>query len=240
MILEARDARGAGRGAGDRQRDERAGRARPAARAAAGGRRGAPPVRRRALGVQRHGAALELARAAAPWRAERTRRASAAPVEPRLSHRKQEQLLRENFISPRRVREWRDIHSQLHTVVAEHGWRLNRVAGHLRAAAPVAAGRPARQHRLQERRRRVVPRRARHPLPPSSRRQPVEEAGPLDRRRRTGRDDAAVRPQPGRHRSALAAADRRPPDQDPAARAALGEEGGRGGRARTRDAATAS
>ncbi|HJV96891.1 MAG TPA: ATP-dependent RNA helicase HrpA, partial [Albitalea sp.] len=45
--------------------------------------------------------------------------------EHRLSHRKQEQLLRDNFISPRRVREWRDIHSQLHTVVAEHGWRLN-------------------------------------------------------------------------------------------------------------------
>jgi ATP-dependent helicase HrpA len=45
--------------------------------------------------------------------------------EHKLSHRKQEQLLREHFISPRRVREWRDIHSQLHTVVAEHGWRLN-------------------------------------------------------------------------------------------------------------------
>ncbi|MBW8831896.1 MAG: ATP-dependent RNA helicase HrpA [Burkholderiales bacterium] len=45
--------------------------------------------------------------------------------EHKLSHRKQEQLLRDNFISPRRVREWRDIHSQLHTVVAEHGWRLN-------------------------------------------------------------------------------------------------------------------
>ncbi len=43
----------------------------------------------------------------------------------KLSHRKQEQALRERFISPRRVREWRDIHSQLHTVVAEHGWRLN-------------------------------------------------------------------------------------------------------------------
>ncbi|NRF70516.1 ATP-dependent RNA helicase HrpA [Aquincola sp. S2] len=43
----------------------------------------------------------------------------------KLSHRKQEQLLREHFVSPRRVREWRDIHSQLHTVVAEHGWRLN-------------------------------------------------------------------------------------------------------------------
>jgi ATP-dependent helicase HrpA len=37
----------------------------------------------------------------------------------------QEQLLRDNFISPRRVREWRDIYSQLHTVVAEHKWRLN-------------------------------------------------------------------------------------------------------------------
>jgi ATP-dependent helicase HrpA len=45
--------------------------------------------------------------------------------EHKVSHRKQEQLLRDNFISPRRVREWRDIHSQLHTVVAEHKWRLN-------------------------------------------------------------------------------------------------------------------
>ncbi|HEX4510420.1 MAG TPA: ATP-dependent RNA helicase HrpA [Burkholderiaceae bacterium] len=50
--------------------------------------------------------------------------AGPAPVH-RLSHRRHEQLLRENFVNPRRVREWRDIHSQLHTVVAEHGWRLN-------------------------------------------------------------------------------------------------------------------
>ncbi|HEY4080905.1 MAG TPA: ATP-dependent RNA helicase HrpA [Burkholderiaceae bacterium] len=45
--------------------------------------------------------------------------------EHKLSNRRHEQLLRDNFVSPRRVREWRDIHSQLHTVVAEHGWRLN-------------------------------------------------------------------------------------------------------------------
>lgn len=45
--------------------------------------------------------------------------------EHKLSVRKQEQRLRDHFVSPRRVREWRDIHSQLHTVVAEHGWRLN-------------------------------------------------------------------------------------------------------------------
>ena len=43
----------------------------------------------------------------------------------KLSNRQQEQRLRDSFVSPRRVREWRDIHSQLHTVVAEHGWRLN-------------------------------------------------------------------------------------------------------------------
>ena len=33
----------------------------------------------------------------------------------KLSHRRYEQLLRENFVSVRRVREWRDIHSQLLT-----------------------------------------------------------------------------------------------------------------------------
>jgi ATP-dependent helicase HrpA len=43
----------------------------------------------------------------------------------KLSHRQQEQRLRAQFINPRRVREWRDIHTQLLTVVAEHGWRLN-------------------------------------------------------------------------------------------------------------------
>jgi ATP-dependent helicase HrpA len=41
---------------------------------------------------------------------------------PKLSHRKQEQLLRERFLSPRRVREWRDVHAQLLTVATEHRW----------------------------------------------------------------------------------------------------------------------
>ncbi len=43
----------------------------------------------------------------------------------RLSNRQYESLLRQNFVNVRRVREWKDIHSQLHTVVAEHQWRLN-------------------------------------------------------------------------------------------------------------------
>jgi ATP-dependent helicase HrpA len=43
----------------------------------------------------------------------------------RLSNRQYEQALRQNFINVRRVREWRDIHSQLLTVVTEHKWRIN-------------------------------------------------------------------------------------------------------------------
>ncbi len=43
----------------------------------------------------------------------------------KLSNRQYEQLLRENYIHVRRVREWRDVHSQLLTVVKEQGWRFN-------------------------------------------------------------------------------------------------------------------
>ncbi|WP_397409772.1 ATP-dependent RNA helicase HrpA [Polaromonas sp.] len=43
----------------------------------------------------------------------------------KLTNRQYENLLRENFINIRRVREWRDIHSQLHAVVGEQKWVLN-------------------------------------------------------------------------------------------------------------------
>ena len=43
----------------------------------------------------------------------------------KLSNRQYEQQLRAQFINVRRLREWRDIHTQLHTVVAEHRWRIN-------------------------------------------------------------------------------------------------------------------
>ena len=43
----------------------------------------------------------------------------------KLSNRQWEQLLRQNFINIRRVREWRDIHSQLLTVVKEQKWLMN-------------------------------------------------------------------------------------------------------------------
>ena len=50
---------------------------------------------------------------------------SDAPPPHKLSNRQQDERLRDHFISPRRVREWRDIHAQLHAVAAEHGWRPN-------------------------------------------------------------------------------------------------------------------
>ncbi|MFE1570915.1 ATP-dependent RNA helicase HrpA [Comamonas odontotermitis] len=46
----------------------------------------------------------------------------------KLSNRQWEQLLRQNFINIRRVREWRDIHSQLLTVVNEQRWPVNQDA----------------------------------------------------------------------------------------------------------------
>ncbi|WP_311220578.1 MULTISPECIES: ATP-dependent RNA helicase HrpA [unclassified Acidovorax] len=54
-----------------------------------------------------------------------------APTQPqdhpthKLSNRQYEALLRQNFISVRRLREWRDIHTQLLTVVTEHRWKIN-------------------------------------------------------------------------------------------------------------------
>uniref|UniRef100_UPI0025E6A953 DUF3418 domain-containing protein n=1 Tax=uncultured Xylophilus sp. TaxID=296832 RepID=UPI0025E6A953 len=52
---------------------------------------------------------------------------AAAPApQHKLSNRQYEQLLRQNFISIRRVREWRDIHSQLLTVVNDQKWVFNR------------------------------------------------------------------------------------------------------------------
>ena len=50
--------------------------------------------------------------------------AAPAPTH-KLSNRQYEQLLRQNFISIRRLREWRDIHTQLLTVVTEHKWAIN-------------------------------------------------------------------------------------------------------------------
>ena len=67
--------------------------------------------------------AQRLVAAAAP--APAVASASAPAPTHKLSNRQYEQLLRQNFISIRRLREWRDIHTQLLTVVTEHKWPIN-------------------------------------------------------------------------------------------------------------------
>ncbi len=46
-------------------------------------------------------------------------------LEHKKSKRKLAELCRDNFLSYKRMREWRDIHGQLHTFVAELGWKLS-------------------------------------------------------------------------------------------------------------------
>ncbi|WP_215374384.1 ATP-dependent RNA helicase HrpA [Polynucleobacter asymbioticus] len=41
------------------------------------------------------------------------------------SNRQLENLCRSKFLSPRRLREWRDVHGQLHTLLGEKGWKEN-------------------------------------------------------------------------------------------------------------------
>jgi ATP-dependent helicase HrpA len=83
------------------------------------------PVSQAVLPVaQRAAQAMAAARQALAGQGATVPPAAAHPTH-KLSNRQYEQVLRQNFISMRRLREWRDIHTQLHTVVAEHQWKLN-------------------------------------------------------------------------------------------------------------------
>ncbi len=75
---------------------------------------------------------------------------------------KQRAWCRSNFLSYLRMREWRDIHGQLHALCAEHGWKRERQARGLRRDPSRPAGRTARQHRAEERGRVPLSRCARH------------------------------------------------------------------------------
>ncbi|MDO4768847.1 MAG: ATP-dependent RNA helicase HrpA [Brachymonas sp.] len=93
------------------------------------GKQGSAPSKARAAVLpvaQRAAQALAAARAALGENAA-SPAAAATPSAPthKLSNRQYENLLRQNYINVRRVREWRDIHTQLHTVVAEHKWKEN-------------------------------------------------------------------------------------------------------------------
>ncbi len=94
-------------------------------------RGGHAPATRREMQAQTHGprrasaAVLPVAQRMVVQQPVQAAQAEGNVPTHKLSNRQYEQLLRQNFISVRRVREWRDIHSQLLTVVAEHKWQSN-------------------------------------------------------------------------------------------------------------------
>ncbi|MBS0506158.1 MAG: ATP-dependent RNA helicase HrpA [Proteobacteria bacterium] len=79
-----------------------------------------PPPSPRGRGSENRGAGSSL-----PLPLAGEGRGEGASDTHKLSNRQWEQLLRQNYLNIRRVREWRDIHSQLLTVVREHQWPLN-------------------------------------------------------------------------------------------------------------------
>ena len=170
-----------------------AGRSRPADGCPAAGGPGACQVRRREERIQRLLEAVEVdtRRARRTWRhAQAQQPAVRTTAAPELHQR------------PPRARMAR------HPFAVAHGRDGAQLAHQcpacrLRAAAPVDARRPARQRGLEDRGRRGVSRRARHQVLPPSRRASQEEAGALDRLRRTGRDHAPVRPRHREHRAAM-------------------------------------
>jgi ATP-dependent helicase HrpA len=49
-------------------------------------------------------------------------------IEHKKTNRQLQDNCRSNFLSQMRLREWREVHSQLLTIVKEQGWRLNETA----------------------------------------------------------------------------------------------------------------
>ncbi|MFO1262409.1 MAG: ATP-dependent RNA helicase HrpA [Rhodoferax sp.] len=90
--------------------------------------RGGAPVATSGVGVAGRSAQVKeepAKRAGDTKQNARVPQLQASTTTHKLSNRQYEQLLRQNFVNIRRLREWKDIHTQLHTVVAEHQWRLN-------------------------------------------------------------------------------------------------------------------
>ncbi len=133
----------------------------------------------------------------------------------KLSNRQYEQLLRQNFISMRRVREWRDIHSQLVTVVAEHKWRINtKPASYEELHMSMLAGllgnvgwkietEAATGGREEKGQRGEYSGRTRHQVFRAPRRAFVQETRALDHRIRTGGNHAIVWTRLGKYRTAM-------------------------------------
>jgi hypothetical protein len=209
------------RGAGDRRRIVRAGPARAAAGAAGDGRRRAPQVRRREVGVSLLAQALGLVRGRG-----RT---------PQVTAQAGRGVPREFPLGAAHARV-----ARYPQPVARAGGRARmageRLAGDLRRHPSRAARRAARQPRLQVRRVGALSRRARHQVPDPSGLGAAEEGRQVDRRRRDQRDHAPLRALRRAHRARVAGTGRRASPQAQLVRPALGKEGDAGDRFRAHHA----
>ena len=209
------------RGAGDRRRTVGAGSARAAAGAAGDGRRRAPQVRRREVGVSFLAQALGLV--------------SGRGRTPQVTAQAGRGVPREFPLGAAHARVAR--HPQ---PVARAGGRASmareRLAGDLRRHPSRAARRAARQPRLQVGRVGALPRRARHQVPDPSGLGAAEEGRQVDRRRRDQRDHAPFRALRRAHRARVARTRRRASPQAQLVRPALGKEGDAGDRFRAHHA----
>jgi HrpA-like RNA helicase len=145
-------------------------------------------------------------------------------VEHKKSNRQLVDTVHSHFLSYLRLREWREVHGQLHAMVTELGWKENELPGTYDAIHMALLSGPARQHRLQVGRVRLLPRGARHPLPDPPVVAAAEEGRQVDHGGRDHRDDAPVRPLRRPHRARLDRESGRSPDQAPVLRPALGKE----------------
>ena len=154
------------------------------------------------------------------------------------SNRKLHKACREHFLSFNRMREWRDIHSQLKELVAELGWKVGDIVAD--------AGQYARVHRalltgllgnigLKTEEGNYLGARG-HQVLDSPRIGARQEGAALDRRCRADRNDAPFRPHGRRDRARMAGTARRTFAEALSERAALGEKAGRRGGAGARDA----
>ena len=156
-------------------------------------------------------------------------------VQHKGSQRKLVALLRQNFLSPIRLREWHDVHTQLSALVGEQGWRVNQTEATfeqlhlalLSACWAISASRATRAATTRARARSASI---------STRLAPGEESGALGGRGRAGGNHPAVRALRGAHRADLAGTGGRAPAAQELVGPALGKEGRAGGRQRARHA----
>ena len=151
-----------------------------------------------------------------------------------MKHKKTNKLwaneCREKFLSPLRLREWHELHQQLHAQVSEMGMRFNeQPATYEQIHKALLTGLLGNIGCKGVDKRAVLPRPARDQVLHRVEFGAGEEGHEVGGGGGDRGDDQAVRALRGAHRAGVAGRGRRAPDQAQLFRSALGEEGGAGG-----------